>query len=83
MESVFQELSRTLVSVAAHFPQFKKAAVFMHTDWDAEPELQEALKGCFPQDVQLLDLHRFSHDRVEHAQPQVLAAAIGAAERLM
>lgn len=83
VESVFQELSRTLVPVTTSFPVVKKAAVFMHTDWEERSDLQEALQGCFGKEVQVLDMYRLSWDRVEHGQPQLLAAAIGAAERLM
>lgn len=83
VESVFQELSRTLVAVAKPFPAVKKASVFMHTDWEESEVLLEALQGCFGKDVQVLDLYRLFNDRIDHAQPQLLAAAIGAAERLM
>jgi len=83
VESVFQELSRTLVPMTTSFPAVKKASVFMHADWEESSDLQEALQGCFGKEIQVLDLYRLPSDRVDHVQPQLLAAAIGAAERLM
>ncbi|WP_303722211.1 type IV pilus biogenesis protein PilM [Malonomonas rubra] len=82
-ESVFQELSRTLVAVCRTTPQLRKAAVFMHSDWEHEDALRQALEGCFEKEVQTLDLQKHATITMSHAQPQVLAAAIGAAERLM
>jgi len=83
VESIFQELSRTLVLVNKSFPQLRKAAVFMHSDWEQEQALRQALEVCFEKEVQVLDLHKYAVATMNHAQPQVMAAAIGAAERLM
>lgn len=81
--SVFQELSRTLVSAASGQPQLKKATVYLHTDWEAQEPLVQAIEGCFEREVQVLDVLKGSGIQFHHARPQALAAAIGAAERQM
>jgi len=83
IENVFQELSRTLVSVGKTYPQMRKASVFVHSDWEQCSDLRQALEGCFEKEIQVLDLKKHAAISMDHAQPQVMAAAIGAAERLM
>jgi len=81
--SVFQELSRTLVSVSSGQPQLKKATVYLHTDWEEQEPLVQALAGCFEREIQVLDMLKGAGFQLNHARPQALAAAIGAAERQM
>jgi len=81
--SVFQELSRTLVSASSGHPLLKKATVYLHTDWDTPDELVPALEGCFEREIQRLDMLKGPDIQLIHARPQALAAALGAAERQM
>lgn len=84
--SVFQELNRSLVSCQENFPAFRRAAVFLHSDWKDVKDFLSPLQSVFEREVVLLNPH------LEHLLPPVgtaaaagrsLVAAIGAAERMM
>jgi type IV pilus assembly protein PilM len=84
---VFRELNRSLVGCRENFTGFRRAAVFVHCDWrELEPVL-EALRSVFEREVVMLDPHleRLATASLELPpwQGRSLAAAVGAAERLM
>jgi type IV pilus assembly protein PilM len=84
---VFRELNLTLVGCREKYSGFRRAAVFMHSDWEENGPLLEALTSAFERDVVLLDPHL---ERLTPAsldlppwRSRSLAAAVGAAERMM
>lgn len=85
---VFQELSRSAVSCQANSPGFRRAPVFLHSDWQERKPLVDALCSAFERDdVVQLDPHleRLTPPSLEMAAGNIrsLVAAVGAAERLM
>lgn len=84
---VFQELNRSLVSCQENFPAFRRAAVFLHSDWKDARDLLAPLQSVFERDVVLLNPHleRLLPPAGTTAalQGRSLVAAIGAAERMM
>lgn len=84
---VFRELSRALVGCRDQFSAFRRAAVFVHSDWPETAPLLEAVRAAFERDVVLLDPHldRLASAPLDLPAPQArgLAAAVGAAERMM
>jgi len=83
-KSLFQELSRTVVSCRETFPAFRRAAVFLHADRD---DAQEILRSCFEREIIPLEPHlkRISTHplTLSSAGEKGLVAALGMAERLM
>lgn len=84
---VFREINRSLVGCRESFSAFRRAAVFVHSDWPETAPLLDALRSAFERDVVLLDPHleRLSPAPLDlsAARSRGLAAAIGAAERMM
>ncbi len=84
---VFRELTRTLVEVNNNFPATRRCKVFAHVDPELQAAMQEVLPAAFEREVKLLDpsLKRFSGEgKTGGLQPTgAVAAALGAAERLM
>ncbi|MDW7643649.1 MAG: hypothetical protein SCI25_01250 [Desulfuromonadales bacterium] len=83
-EALFQELLRTLVGCAKDFPKSSRAAVYLHTNWPNRDELSDPLRSAFGREPIHLDPHIDRMGSVSALiRPQDLAAAIGAAERMM
>lgn len=86
-QTIFRELNLTLVSCREKYPGFRRAAVFMHSDWEENGPLLEALASAFEREVVLLDPHleRLAPDSLDLPswKSPCLAAAIGVAERMM
>ena len=84
---ILQEITRSLVSCQENFPSFRRAPVFLHSDWSEAPDLVPPLKAVFDRDVVLLNPHleRLTPPAgtLTVSQGPSLAAAIGAAERMM
>jgi type IV pilus assembly protein PilM len=84
---VFRELNLTMVGCREKYSGFRRATVFMHNDWEESEPLMEALTSAFEREVVLLNPHLErltpgSLDLPSWRSP-CLAAAIGAAERMM
>jgi hypothetical protein len=84
---VFRELNLTMVGCREKYSGFRRATVFMHNDWEESGPLMEALTSAFEREVVLLNPHLErltpgSLDLPSWRSP-CLAAAIGAAERMM
>lgn len=85
-EEIFQEINLSFASVRESFPGFQRAGVFLHATPPATA-LMEVLKAAFEREVRLLD------PKIEQLAPlplpqllnggTQLAAAVGAAERLL
>jgi type IV pilus assembly protein PilM len=76
---VFQEAVRSLAGCRRKYPALRQESVFLHTDRDDRQELAAALCGAFEQEVALLDPGSWEGGAV----CALLAAPVGAAERLM
>jgi type IV pilus assembly protein PilM len=84
-EALFQELSRSLAGCQG-FSAFRRATVYLHSDWEPPTPLVEMLSSLFEQEVVCLQpqLERLTETAVWTASPPAsLAAAVGAAERMM
>lgn len=84
---VFREINRSLVGCREGFTAFRRAAVFVHSDWPETTSLLDAVRSAFERDVVLLDPHlerlALAPLDLPQARARGLAAAIGAAERMM
>ncbi|WP_432821066.1 type IV pilus biogenesis protein PilM [Trichloromonas sp.] len=84
---VFKEINMSFASIRENYPGFQRAAVFLHCDWAERGALIDALKAAFERDVIVLDpkVERLVVKPLSYgvAVSPNLAAAIGAAERLM
>lgn len=85
---VFQELSRSLVGCQEDFASFRRANIFVHSDWQERKSLMEALKSAFGrEEIFFLDPHleRLSVTPLEISDERAMAliGAVGAAERMM
>jgi len=86
-ETVFREIHRTLIAGQSKFQRFRKAAAFLHCDWQARDEVKMALSSLFDGEIVHLDPHL---ERMAPASPEIvsrkagsLVPAVGAAERMM
>jgi len=86
-DKVFREINLTLVGCREKYAGFRRATVFMHNDWEESGSLLEALTSAFEREVVLLNprLERLTPDSLDLPswRSPCLAAAIGAAERMM
>jgi type IV pilus assembly protein PilM len=85
---VFQELSRSVVGCHEKFPGFRRATLFLHSDWPDRQPLVDALRSAFERDevVQLEPhLERLAAPslQVKSGSLGSLVAAVGAAERML
>jgi len=85
---VFQELSRSVVGCHEKFPGFRRATLFLHSDWPDRQPLVDALRSVFERDevVQLEPhLERLAAPslQVKSGSLGSLVAAVGAAERML
>jgi type IV pilus assembly protein PilM len=82
-EAVFQELNRSLAG-CLNLPGFRRATVYLHSDWTPISPLTEMLSSIFEQDVTCLQpqLERIAATW-STSPPATLAAAVGGAERMM
>ena len=86
-ERVFHEINRSLSMYRQQHPDFSQCRVYFHAD-SAEPAMVEAVQACFEQGVQplssqLAPMVESSEPAITPAQMTALAAAIGAAERML
>lgn len=85
--AVFKELNRSLVSCQENFPAFRRAAVYLHSDWKEVKDFLLPLQLVFEREIVLLNPHleRLLPPAGTSAatQGRSLVAAIGAAERMM
>lgn len=85
---VFQELSRSVVGCHENFPGFRRATLFLHSDWPDRQPLTDAVRSALErEEVAPLEPHL---ERLTPASLHVksgslpsLVAAVGAAERLL
>jgi type IV pilus assembly protein PilM len=85
---VFQELSRSVVGCHENFPGFRRATLFLHSDWPDRQPLVDAVSSAFERDeVVQLEPHL---ERIAAPAPHMtsgslrsLVAAVGAAERML
>lgn len=86
-EHFFQELNRSLAGCQEKHPGLRRAAIFLHTDWDDNEPLREAMRASLERDPLLLDPHleRLTQGTLDLAsgRGQALVTAIGIAERMM
>lgn len=85
---VFQELSRTAVGCQENFPAFRRATVFLHSDWADQQPLAEVVRSALEREelVQLephLDRLAAPPLPALPGESRLLVAAVGAAERLL
>lgn len=84
---VFRELNRSLVACRQKYAGVPRAKLFAHSDWRQSASLTEPLQGLFEREAIFLDPHleRLAGGQLDLPSHQVrgLAAAVGAAERMM
>jgi hypothetical protein len=85
---VFQELSLSVVGCHEKFPGFRRAPLFLHSDWLDQPPLVDAVRSAFERDevVQLEShLERLAAPSLQVTSGNLhsLVAAVGAAERML
>lgn len=84
---VFQELSRSLAGQKEKFPGIGRLPVFVHCDWPETEEVMAAVNSVFGRNAALLEADMQQLATVALDLPdwrlRGLAAAIGAAERLL
>ena len=85
---VCRELNRSLVTCRSHFSGFARLPVYLHTDWDKQGELFDAVDDVFEQSVQLLispvsKLQNGFGNHLAAERTSGMVAALGAAERMM
>lgn len=84
---VFHEINRSLVGLRESHPAFRRAGVYLHTDWSDREELAAAVGSAFDRDIVPLDprLNRMAAVplNLREGQGMGMAAAIGVAECMM
>lgn len=85
---VFQELSRSAVGCHERFPGFRRATLFLHSDWPDQQPLADVVRSALERDelVQLEPhLDRLASPSLPALSgvPRTLVAAVGAAERML
>jgi type IV pilus assembly protein PilM len=85
---VFQELSRSVVGCHGDFPGFRRAAVFLHSDWPDRQPLADAVRSALEREevaplVPHLERLTPTSLQVKSESLPSLVAAVGAAERLL
>jgi type IV pilus assembly protein PilM len=85
---VFQELSRSVVGCQENFPGFRRAAVFLHSDWPDRQRLADVVRSALGRE-EVAELSPHLERLVPPSLPvkpgsfPSLVAAVGAAERLL
>jgi len=82
-DRLIQELHRTRISCHNEFAGSVRAAVFLHSTEPEAESLRETVASVFEREVVLLAPHREAAAQISEGQYRELAAAIGAAERMM
>jgi type IV pilus assembly protein PilM len=82
-DRLVQELHRTRVTCHSEFSGSARAAVFLHSTDPEVESLQETVASVFEREVVLLTPHQEAASKLPKEQWRELAAAIGAAERMM
>jgi type IV pilus assembly protein PilM len=87
VEKVFQEVNRSVAGSRGRLPSLPRAKVYLQSDWGTLEPLVAATEAVFEKPVNLLD-PKFEHLTADRSgmtlqQERSLAAAIGAARRLM
>jgi type IV pilus assembly protein PilM len=87
VEKVFQEVNRTVAGNREKLPSIARAKAYLQSDWDTLEPLLVATESALEKPLQLLDpkIKRLTADRsgMTLHQERCLAAAVGAAGRLM
>jgi len=87
LDMVYRELTRSLVAARELCPGLRRAQLFLHTDWPEQEALREALRLLLEREATLLEpnLQRLTVGDIDipNWRTRGLAAAVGAAERLM
>lgn len=87
LDMVFRELTRSLVAAREVVPGLRRAQLFLHTDWPEQESLREALRVLLEREPTILEPHiqRLTVGDIDipNWRARGLAAAVGAAERLM
>lgn len=86
--SIFHEINRSMVSYRRAHPGSSRAKVYLHTNWQQQDELLEAVTAAFDREIkllpspldQLIDADRLA---VSAADSRSMAAALGVAERMI
>jgi len=85
---VFQELSRSAVGCHEKFPGFRRAPLFLHSDWPDQQPLTEVVRSALERD-ELVQLEPHLGRLAPASSPVLpktsrsLVAAVGAAERML
>lgn len=86
---VFRELNRSLVSYRSEHPAHSRTKIYLHSDWPEQENLLDAVRTAFDADVHQLPgpLAQLKGESQKLAisgyESSSMAAALGAAERLM
>ncbi len=84
---VYKEINLSFAAIRESYPGFRRAGIFLHTDWKEHSALQEAIQAAFERDAVLLDpkLERIADtpSLLPSGKAKDFAAAVGAAERMM
>lgn len=87
VERVFQEVNRSVSGSRDKLPSLGRARVVLHSDWEDPEALREAIAGVLEKPIQLLEprLEKLFDGpaTITPWQGRSLAAAVGAAARLM
>ncbi|PLX81142.1 MAG: hypothetical protein C0616_05850 [Desulfuromonas sp.] len=86
-EAVFQEINRSLSAMQEEFPNLSRAGILLHSDWEQQEGLAEAVQGLFSKSVIVLDprVEQMAIRKLNLPSWRVrgLTGAIGAAEQMM
>lgn len=87
-QQVFQEINRSLVNYRNDESSFNRIPVYLHSDWQSQKDLYQAVDSAFDQGVQwlaspvskLINGHQLTFGA---ADARGMAAALGVAERMI
>jgi len=86
-EAVFRELNRSMSAVVEGMPAFSRARVFLHSDWEDQTGLLDAVKSAFTRDLSALrpGLEQMATQSLSLPEWRVrgLAGAVGAAMQML
>lgn len=87
MNRVFQEVNRSVAGNRDRLPNLSRAKLYLQSDWSEVEGLVQAVSSVFDRPVQLLEpkLERLTvgNEKIPSQQARCLAAALGAAGRLI
>jgi len=86
-ERVFREINRSLVNYRSEHPLHSRTRIYLHSDWQDQDQLLQAVQSSFDGDVHVLpgplSQLKDNGDKlvISECEKSSLAAALGAAER--